>query len=241
MPVDDAQAAYVGAAGAVYHEGKRSLPPAAVPWVTAVRAALFQPFVQPSDSVFEFGCGFGWNLAGLQCARRIGHDVASQLRPIVEAAGITFAETTQSLPAASFEVVIAHHSLEHVPDPRAVLAELNRLLKPGGRLLLAVPYEGERRYRRFDPAEPNHHLFSWNVQTLGNLVTVSGFTLEHAGLRRYGYDRRAAQLAARLRLGESGFRFLRRLLQILFPLREVSLIGRGGRRLPPAGDFPPAP
>ena len=226
MPTDAAQAAYVGAAGSVYHDGKRALPPATVPWVTRARARLFEPWITPADAVFEFGCGFGWNLAGLRCARRAGHDVATQLGPGVEAAGVEFVAATEALATGSFDVAISHHSLEHVPDPRAVLVELRRLLKPGGRLLLAVPFERERRYRRFDPAEPNHHLFSWNVQTLGNLVTVSGFALEQSGLRTYGYDRRAAVLALRLRVGESGFRILRRLLQILVPLHEVAMVAR---------------
>lgn len=228
MAADAAQAAYVGAAGAEYHEGKRALPEGAVPWVTRARAALFQPEVRDSDAVFEFGCGFGWNLAGLRCARRVGHDVAVQLRPVIEAAGIEFVADTGALASGSFAVVISHHSLEHVPDPRTVLVELGRLLKPGGRLLLAVPHERERRYRRFDPQEPNHHLFSWNVQTLGNLVTVAGFRVDHAGQRTYGYDRRAALLASRWRVGETGFRIIRTLLQRLIPLREVVIVARPG-------------
>ena len=73
----------------------------------------------------------------------------------------------------------------------------------------------------FDPAEPNHHLFAWNVQTLGNLVMVAGFTLRTAGLRRYGYDRFAAKLAVKLHAGERGFRRLRAFGQTLRPLREV--------------------
>lgn len=226
MAADAAQAAYVGASGVAYHEGKRALPSPAVPWVIRSRAALFQPSIGPSEAVFESGCGFGWNLAGLRCARRVGHDVAAQLRPVIEAAGIEFAPDTAALPAGTFDVIIAHHSLEHVPEPRTVLLELMRLLKPGGRLLLAVPFERERRYRRFNPSEPNHHLFSWNVQTLGNLVTVAGFSLDHAGLRNYGYDRRAAVVATRFRIGETGFRIVRRLMQRLFPLLEVAIIAR---------------
>lgn len=39
-----------------------------------------------------------------------------------------------------FDVVVCAELLEHVPDPKPVLAEAWRLLKPGGRLLITVPF-----------------------------------------------------------------------------------------------------
>ena len=42
------------------------------------------------------------------------------------------------LPGASFDVVIASHVLEHVDDAKA-LAELHRILRPGGQLIAMVP------------------------------------------------------------------------------------------------------
>ncbi len=40
----------------------------------------------------------------------------------------------------SFERIEMHHVLEHLPNPIPVMAELHRLLKPGGDLILAVPH-----------------------------------------------------------------------------------------------------
>lgn len=40
---------------------------------------------------------------------------------------------------ASFERVIASEVLEHVPDDRSAMAELARVLRPGGRLAVTVP------------------------------------------------------------------------------------------------------
>jgi SAM-dependent methyltransferase len=217
---------YQGAAGRRYHEGKRGVPAAARPWLARARAEKFRDLVRAGDTVFEYGCGAGWNLAALPAARRIGFDVADFLRAEVEALGVEFVTDTAGLPAALADVALCHHALEHVPDPAAALAELRRLLKPGGWLGLWVPYEKERRYRHFDPAEPNHHLFSWNVQTLGNLVAAAGFTVTRAGLARYGYDRLAAVWAVRGRLGEAGFRALRRVLVLLRPCWEVVVKAR---------------
>lgn len=43
------------------------------------------------------------------------------------------------LPSGSFDVALMCHSLEHVPDPNVELAELHRVLVPGGRVHIAVP------------------------------------------------------------------------------------------------------
>jgi hypothetical protein len=89
---------------------------------------------------------------------------------------------------------------------------------------LFVPYEKEKRYHRYDPKEPNHHLYSWNVQTLGNLVEDTGFNVMEGKLGRFGYDRFAAVWAARLRLGEFGFRFLRKAIHLVKPGFEVQIV-----------------
>jgi SAM-dependent methyltransferase len=43
-------------------------------------------------------------------------------------------------PDASFDAVMCTEVLEHVPDPVAAITELNRLLKPGGYLLITAPF-----------------------------------------------------------------------------------------------------
>ena len=92
--------------------------------------------------------------------------------------------------------------------------------------MLFVPFEKERRYRRYDPAEPNQHLYSWNVQTLGNLVAAAGFEVAEARVERFGYDRFAAVWATRLRLGDPGFNLLRAMLHAVKPAFEVRLVAR---------------
>ena len=215
---------YRGAAGREYHEGKRALDPRAVEWLMHLRAEKFQSHVHPSDVVFELGVGSGWNLARLQCARRIGCDTSEFLAERVKALGIEFASNPASVPDASADVVICHHTLEHLLEPARALQELARVMKPAGKLILHVPWERECRYSNYQSDEPNHHLHSWNAQTLGNLVTVLGFKIESVTTRRYGYDRFAANLAARIGAGQSGFRFIRSCMIAIRPLREVELI-----------------
>jgi SAM-dependent methyltransferase len=224
MPSEQARRHYRGDAGRHYHEFKRGLPERAIPWVAALRARKFASWIGDSDVVLEYGVGSGWNLAALRCRRKIGFDVADFLEPSLGALGIEFVADTQLLPDSVASVVICHHTLEHVQRPPDALEEIRRLLKAGGRLLLFVPLECEQRYRKFRPDEPNHHLYSWNAQTLGNLVEEAGFTVSEAGIGEFGYSRFSAAWAVRFGLGEGGFRCLRRILHILKPALEVRLI-----------------
>ena len=229
MDTTGATAAYTGLSGQQYHGTKRSIPPAALPWVYRVRTRMFQPHVPPDANVLEWGCGAGWNLAGLTCARRVGHDVTPDLADTVRALGIEFVLDPATLPSNGFDVVICHHVLEHLPDPCATLEGFHRFLRPGGRLLLAVPFEKERRYRRFDSEEPNHHLYSWNVQTLGNLLRLAGWECRSLGLRDYGYERIAARWSTRLHLGEPGFALVRRLVHLIEPIEEIAVVATSTR------------
>jgi len=218
--------AYPGASGRAYHEVKRGVHPAALKWIQAMRAEKFRPHVAPNHLVLEFGVGAGWNLAMLPCRRRIGCDAAEFLAPELERMGIEFVPELAAVPASSVDVVLCHHALEHVLHPARTLMDLQRVLVPGGKLVLHVPWERERRYARYRPDEPNHHLHGWCAQTLGHLATVVGWKVESVTTRRYGYDRFAANLAHRLHLGGAGFRALRSGLIALRPLREVELIAR---------------
>lgn len=54
---------------------------------------------------------------------------------------VVAADATQlQYPAAKFDIVIANHIMEHIPDDIAAMKEIYRVLKPGGRAILQVPY-----------------------------------------------------------------------------------------------------
>lgn len=52
------------------------------------------------------------------------------------------ADLTKPLPLQSgaFDAVMASNVLEHIPDTRALLAEVRRVLKPGGRFVATIPF-----------------------------------------------------------------------------------------------------
>jgi SAM-dependent methyltransferase len=221
-----AAAEYQGAAGDAYHLGKRAIPAEAIPWICRLRAEKFQPFVQPNDVVFEMGIGAGWNLLELKCIAKIGFDVTDLFNESLSKKGIQLLASLNDLLPHSMDVIICHHVLEHVENPADTLRQLKTALKPTGRLLLNVPYETERKFRVFRKDEPNHHLYSWNPQTLGNLIYTSQLIPEFIRLQPFRFDRYAAVLACKLGVGESAYRLLRKGLLTLAPEHEIFALVR---------------
>lgn len=57
--------------------------------------------------------------------------------------------TAIPVPDATFDAVMCTEVLEHVPDPVAALKELNRVLKPGGYLLITAPFASLTHFAPF--------------------------------------------------------------------------------------------
>jgi len=222
--IDVAARLYHGTSGRRYHDHKRALCPDASKSVMALRAEKFQPHICSGDTVFEFGVGSGLNLGQLRCARRIGCDTSEFLAERIAALGIEFVTDVAQVSDEIADVVICHHTLEHLLEPARLLAELSRILKRDGKLILHVPWDRDRQFSRYRADEPDHHLYTWNPQSIGNLARILGYEIQAIGVRKYGYDRFAANLSGRLHFGYTGFRVIRSCLVALRPRVEVELI-----------------
>jgi SAM-dependent methyltransferase len=84
------------------------------------------------------------------------------------------------LPDGAFEVVLLSHVLEHVHAPLPLLREANRLLQPGGRLVIGLPIEDSlySRVRVDYYGGPEGHIYSFSPRNLDKLLRISGFALE---------------------------------------------------------------
>ena len=215
---------YRGQAGLMYHKSKRGISEKAYSWIATHRSEKISPFIREADTVLEYGVGTGWNLAEVRCRKKIGFDISEHLEEAVSSHGIEFVTDIEKVEDASIDVVVCHHVLEHTVNPAESLWEIFCKLHAGGRLLLYVPYEKEKRYHSFNRNEPNHHLYSWNVQTLSNLAEECGFNVAQSRLGRYGYSRFAAVLAERLGVGERGFQLIRSAIGFIRPLQEVRVV-----------------
>jgi SAM-dependent methyltransferase len=133
----------------------------------------------PEDArrVIDLGCAFGYGtaaLAGRGAARRwtvgVERDAEHVRRasqqgwwfPIVQADG-----TELPIRSGAVDAVVVLDVVEHVADPSAMIAEVRRVLRPGGWLVLSVPHRGllagldplnvypalRRRWRSWPPLE----------------------------------------------------------------------------------------
>jgi SAM-dependent methyltransferase len=78
------------------------------------------------------------------------------------------------LPAANYGLVTAFDVLEHIADDRAALAEIARLVAPGGYLLVTVPAH-PRLWSEWDDA--NHHHRRYRPRQLEERVRAAGFEI----------------------------------------------------------------
>jgi SAM-dependent methyltransferase len=135
----------------------------------------------------DVGCGNGNHLRRLAALgfRARGLDVSPRAVALCRAAGLDVDEGTLEdarLPAASFDLVVASHVLEHLRDPRAFLAEAARVLAPGGVLVVKTPNADALARRRFGACwyanDPPRHLFVFSGGMLDRLAADAGLHRE---------------------------------------------------------------
>ena len=63
---------------------------------------------------------------------------------------ISFDGLSIPFPDASFDTVLCTEVLEHSPQPLALIAEMERVLKPGGTLIATVPFSARVHYAPYD-------------------------------------------------------------------------------------------
>jgi 2-polyprenyl-3-methyl-5-hydroxy-6-metoxy-1,4-benzoquinol methylase len=143
-----------------------------------INAHKVRHLIRPADTVVDFGCGGGDLLRALECSRRIGVEINPIARQRASELGVQCYADLAEVPDEVADVVISNHALEHVPCPIEALTQLKRKLKPGGILALSVPIDDWRTHKRYNPDDRNHHLYTWTVQLLGNLLCEAGFSVE---------------------------------------------------------------
>jgi SAM-dependent methyltransferase len=104
-----------------------------------------------SDRILDVGCG--WDPARLCALRRLGFRHLSGIDPFVPGDlvhhGIPVRRLEIGAVRGPFDVIMFHHSLEHVRDPEATLGAARRALAADGRILVRMPIAGSLLWQRY--------------------------------------------------------------------------------------------
>jgi SAM-dependent methyltransferase len=169
------------------------------PWAWERRRALLLAEARPGERVLDLGCGAGRFVAALRDAGAdpVGVELAEaaleRARHNAPGADLRLLEEDGSLPLehASVDLVWCSEVLEHVADTGHLLLESRRVLRPGGRLLVTVPFHGRvkgaaiallRFDAHFDPL--GQHLRFYTRSSLAATLERSGF--EDVAVRAWG-------------------------------------------------------
>src|SRR5687767_2129104 len=113
--------------------------------IRAIECRLFEEVGELAEPVLDLGCGDG-HFAAHAYKRQptVGIDVGEanvreasernvyQSLVVADASRMPFSD-------ASFATVTSNCVIEHIPDVEAAMAEISRVLQPGGRLIFGVP------------------------------------------------------------------------------------------------------
>jgi len=144
-------------------------------------------------SILEVGCGTGEFAARLlgehPTATLVATDQSMRMVNLTRKGGVDArVADVMDLPFddARFDVVVAMWMLYHVPDLYRALAQVRRVLRPGGRLVLVdenfddpthPDHDRVRNHRR----DPHHEFDDVDPAVVGAELTAAGFAVSEAG------------------------------------------------------------
>ena len=135
-------------------------------------------------TVLDIGAGTGDFLlvAKSRGWKAVGMEPNSKAKTISKKKGICIVDNYSELEDHFFDVITMWHVLEHVPDVEHQVAELKRLLKPSGTIIIAVPnfksYDA-KYYKEFWAAyDVPRHLWHFSKTAIEKLFDKQNMNLE---------------------------------------------------------------
>ncbi len=119
----------------------------------------------------------GWNVTGLE-PDTAARDRALKLYDL----HLNLSEQLYSLPAGSFDAITLWHVLEHVHDLHGYINQINTVLKPGGKIFIAVPnytsYDEEVYKEYWAAYDVPRHLYHFSPKAMQELLELHGLAVD---------------------------------------------------------------
>ncbi len=141
----------------------------------------------------DVGCGNGYfiSVARESCPQTFGTEFSDRMRKFATAkTGLPiFSEGLDQLPETGFDIVTLFDVIEHIPDPNPFMAAIDRILNPGGYVLIYTPNFDSFGVRvmgaRHSVVDPTEHVLLYTMPSLRFLAARFGYQIvyrETAGL-----------------------------------------------------------
>jgi SAM-dependent methyltransferase len=144
------------------------------------------------ERLLDVGCGDG---TFLLAAKAAGWEVAGTERNPgpARAEGLDVRESAERFSSSEpFDCITMWHSFEHMPDPLAAISGLSGLLKPGGKLIMAVPDNGGLQAKIFRNGwihlDVPRHLYHFDAESLRYCLAAAGYSIERRWHQEFEYD-----------------------------------------------------
>jgi SAM-dependent methyltransferase len=161
--------------------------------ILGCQSGTLDPKFPAPGRMLDLGCGSGWFLRRMRARGwethgvEISNEAAELGRRKCGLDIFTGTLKQANFPAAHFDYVRSNHSFEHISCPGETLDEIHRILRPDGKLLIAVP-NGDglnskifRQYWWYRGAPV--HPFTYSVRTLSTFLNKSDFAVEKVAYR----------------------------------------------------------
>jgi SAM-dependent methyltransferase len=133
--------------------------------------AISEEGLKVRGSVLDVGCGRKPYRPLFQSTEYVGLEIDTPENRATKNADFFYDGKTFPFPDARFDTVVCNQVLEHVFDARAFLQEMRRVTKPGGGLLLTVPFVWDEHEQPWDFAR-------YSSYGLRSIVEEAGYEVE---------------------------------------------------------------
>jgi len=144
-----------------------------------------QKAIKKRSSILDVGCGAGYllqemNLWGFKNLTGIDPFIEKDI--LLNDRGGKILKSDIFNHTGTYDLIMLHHSFEHMEDPHLILEQLYKMLNPNGFLLIRIPVSDSFAWRKYGvnwfQIDAPRHLFLYTTRSMNLLGKNAGFVLK---------------------------------------------------------------